>query len=47
MAVTDPAHYLAELSRSTEGAELTAEAGLGDLTWIVSADASMPQGLWG
>ena len=47
MATTNPARYLANLSRSTEGAELTAEAGLGDLTWIVATDASLPPGFWG
>lgn len=46
LATADPGRYLAELSKSTEGAELTAEDGLGGFTWIFSADASMPHGLW-
>ncbi|HET6699946.1 MAG TPA: SAM-dependent methyltransferase [Nocardioidaceae bacterium] len=36
LATSDPAGYLAALSRCTEAAELTAEHGLGDFAWIVS-----------
>jgi SAM-dependent MidA family methyltransferase len=37
LATRDPAGYLRELSSATEAAELTAEGGLGDFFWIVSA----------
>lgn len=41
LATTDPASYVAELARATEAAELTAQAGLGDFWWIVSADVEL------
>ncbi len=37
LARRDPAGYLWALSRATEAAELTAEGGLGDFSWVVTA----------
>lgn len=37
LATTDPAEYVRLLSRATEAAELTAEGGLGDFAWVVTA----------
>jgi SAM-dependent MidA family methyltransferase len=37
LATTDPAGYVAALSRATEAAELIAEGGLGDFLWVVTA----------
>ncbi len=41
-ATTDPAAYVAALSAATEAAELTAEGGLGDFHWIVTAVGDVP-----
>ncbi|MGZ4503948.1 MAG: SAM-dependent methyltransferase [Nocardioidaceae bacterium] len=37
LATADPAGYLRALSTATEAAELTAEGGLGDFFWVVTA----------
>jgi len=37
LATSDPARYVAELSRAGEAAELTAAGGLGDFSWVVSS----------
>lgn len=37
LATSAPARYLAELAVASEAAELTAETGLGDFWWVVSA----------
>ena len=42
LAGTDPAGYVASLSRAGEAAELTEETGLGGFWWMVSA-AGVPQ----
>jgi SAM-dependent MidA family methyltransferase len=43
LATTDPAGYLQSLSEASEAAELTAENGLGDFTWILTTrDLSGP-----
>jgi SAM-dependent MidA family methyltransferase len=36
LATSDPAGYVAALSAASEGAELTAEGGLGDFHWVVT-----------
>ncbi|MGH3331960.1 MAG: SAM-dependent methyltransferase [Nocardioidaceae bacterium] len=41
LAASDPAGYVAALARATEAAELTAEGGLGDFYWIVSASGGV------
>ena len=46
MATADPARYVAQLARASEAAELTAVAGLGDFTWLVSADDRVRDRLW-
>lgn len=44
LATSEPSTYVAELARATEAAELTAEGGLGDFSWVVSAagDVRLP-----
>jgi SAM-dependent MidA family methyltransferase len=46
LATKDPAGYVRGLSSATEAAELTAEGGLGDFFWVVSAsDMAAPEWL--